>query len=109
MYPKPIHKTIDRCIPFDFLLCLPKTDPIYIIPEMVRMMMLRQLPFIQSSVMHCLVDEYLPLSICHSGMNFPFYDSFDNLNSYRTQWRQDEKECEWRHSMAVDNSNPCYK
>lgn len=91
----------DRNLPFSILLCIPKTDPISVIPEIVRIMMLRQLPFVCASGKQFCVGEYLPITVYHKGSDFAFVDSFENLSEVWSQWRQDENECIWRASMAV--------
>lgn len=89
---------------FDCLLCIPKEDSISVIPEMVRIMMLRQLPYLLSqntSLNHFAIADYLPITVSHSFPQFSFYDSYEQLNEYRQKWKEDEKECEWRASMTV--------
>lgn len=89
---------------FDCLLCIPKEDPISVIPEIVRIMMLRQLPYLLSqntSMYHFAISDYLPITVSHSFPQFSFYDSFDQLDEYRQKWKEDKNECEWRASMAV--------
>ena len=101
-----LFSSIDQNLPFDFLLLLPKKDPISILPEIVRIMMLRQFPYLLSNssftCAHFMISDYLPLSLYHHFPSFSFISSYSSLSSYHNEWKQDEEDCNWRLSLAVE-------
>ena len=105
LYLLLFFSSIDQNLPFDFLLLLPKKDPISILPEIVRIMMLRQFPYLLSNSsftsVHFMISDYLPLTFYHHFPSFSYISSYSSLTTYHNEWKQDKEDCNWRLSLAV--------